>query len=242
MCRHLVADTVSGATCVIKCHQALPTRILYVQHMWQVHFLLCGLHLYPKHLSTSNSMFLSAPSSLKVEVIPAICPKKLVNILVAMIEPCWKYEGQRPPIRPWEGRVDQSEPESLKQEQKQNSRILKLSTSQVWNNVPKGPLYSKSYHPKKAQMLGSQLYQDIVRVGKVGRTKPVPAALKRLEGRSSLMFSHSKLLSSKWARAARGRVESTTMRASKGLCEKGQSPWLNLRCLWRLLPWTNFIA
>ena len=45
--------------------------------------------------------------------------KSLCNILVAMIEPCWKYEGQRPPIRPWEVqvRVDQSEPESLKQEQ-----------------------------------------------------------------------------------------------------------------------------
>jgi len=229
MCRHLVADTVSGATCVIKCHQALPTRILYVQHMWQVHFLLCGLHLYPKHLSTSNSMFLSAPSSLKVEVIPAICPKKLVNILVAMIEPCWKYEGQRPPIRPWEVqvRVDQSEPESLKQEQKQNSRMLKISISQIWNwiGMLRKVLFSKSCSPKKTRMLGLSLLPR-----------------RRLEGRSSLMFSHSKLLSSKWARAARGRAETTTMRASKGLCEKGQSPWLNLRCLWRLLHWTNLIA
>ena len=100
--------------------------------------------------------------------------------------------------------------------------MLKLSISQIWNWIGmfRKVLFSKSCSPKKTRMLGSQLYQDIVRIGKVGRTKPVPAALKRLEGRSSLMFSHSKLLSSKWARAARGRAETTTMRASKGLCEK----------------------
>ena len=175
--------------------------------MWQVYFLLCGLHLYPKHLSTSNSMFLSAPSSLKVEVIPAICPKKLVNILVAMIEPCWKYEGQRPPIRPWEVqvRVDQSEPESLKQEKQQNSRMLKISISQIWNwiGMLRKVLFSKSCSPKKTRMLGLSLLPR-----------------RRLEGRSRLMFSHSELLSSKWARAARGRVETTTMRDSKGWCEK----------------------